>query len=345
MNISITNACNRRCSYCFQKDWYLSKKANKFTDESVLEMSLDEFAKLCIWTGENNKTLKLMGGEPLLYSHLPELLDVAKSNKKEIVFISNISVDEPLFDRIYSRLSDEETIVKSFLANTDYPASQERIFKRNFSLLCKTKLKISLSTTLLPGRVEIEKSRARIAELAEIYKQERGSVEGLRVRLAPFCPNPTDSTEFKIYNFTQDVMNFINSLFPTGIQRYGFDCPINLCELDSDFVDACRKCGVQLKIRQCGPEVGMPFDILVDHSVIWCSSANFIRLKDWREYQNYEEALYELSYLYYDWWRTHSETIQCKACDKHNPGYCSGFCIAKTKNLIGSEKRIPIKPF
>lgn len=341
MNISITNACNRRCAYCFQKDWYLSKKANQFSDESVLEMPLEEFEQLCAWAG-NRRVMKLMGGEPLLYSRLPELLDIAKSNKKDVAFISNISVEGPLFDRIYSRLVDKETNVRSFLVNTDYPLSQEKIFKRNLSLLCKTKLSISLSTTLLPGKGEIEKSRARIAELAEIYREERGTIEGLRVRLAPFCPNPTDSTGFKIYNFTQDVMNFVNSLFPTGIQQYGFDCPINLCELNSDFVDACRKCGVQLKIRHCEPETGMPFDILVDHSVIWCSSANFIRLNDWREYTSFEEAKYELSCQFYNWWRTHSETAQCKACEKHNPGYCSGFCIAKTKNLLDLENRIPI---
>lgn len=341
MNISITNACNRRCAYCFQKDWYLSKKANQFTDDSVLEMPLEAFEKLCVWSGER-KAFNLMGGEPLLYSRLPEMLDIAKSHKKEINFLSNISADEPLFDRIYGRLTDSETSVRSFLVNSDYPASQERILKRNFSLLCKTKLHLAIGTTLLPGGDERNKSRKRIAELAEIYREQRGTIEGLSVRLAPFCPNPSGSITFMVYNFTQDVVSFINSLFPTGIQQYGFDCPVNLCELDSDFVDACRECGIRLKTRQCGPETGMPFDILVDYSVIWCSSANFIKLNDWRDYSSFEEAKYELSRLYYDWWRTHSETSQCKACDKHNPGYCSGFCIAKTKNLLDTESRIPI---
>ena len=51
MNVSITNACNRRCEYCFQRDWYLSKKANSTTDESVIEMTTEEFAHLCDWAG------------------------------------------------------------------------------------------------------------------------------------------------------------------------------------------------------------------------------------------------------------------------------------------------------
>ena len=343
MNISITNACNRRCAYCFQKDWYLSKKANQFSDESVLEMSLEDFERLCKWS-PNLRGMKLMGGEPLLYSQLPELLDIAKENKKKIIFISNISVEEELFEQAFDKIIENDSPVVSVLVNTDYPKSQERIFKENLALLCSTKLGISLSTTLLPGSEEIEKSRSRISELAEIYKRARGSLDGLRVRLAPFCPNPTDSTGFKIYNFTQDVMNFVNSLFPTGIQQYGFDCPINLCELTSDFVDACRKIGVEIKIRQCGPETGMPFDVLVDHSVIWCSSANFIRLDDWREYPNMETAKYHLSQKYYEWWREHSFSSKCKGCEKLNPGLCSGFCIAKTQNFLAHENRISINP-
>ena len=342
VNLSITNACNRRCAYCFQKDWYLSKKANAFTDESVREMPLEEFEKLCTWVGKRNKTLKLLGGEPLLYSKLPELLDIAEKAKKKIVFISNISVEEPLFDRIYDRLSCDKPNVVSFLINTDYPASQEEIFMRNLRLLCKTKLSLGFSTTLLPGQKEIEKSRIRIEKYAQVYKEVRGNILGFHVRLAPLCPNPTNSTGFHIYNFTQDLVEFVNSLAPTQILEYGFDCPVNLCELNSDFLDACRNMGVRFKIERCSPENGMPFDVLVDHSVIWCSSANFIRLNDWRDYTNYDTALVELSSRYYAWWREHGESEKCRACNKHNPGFCSGFCIAKTKNLSLETRSIPI---
>lgn len=343
MNLSITNACNRRCAYCFQKDWYLSKKANAFSDESVCEMPLEEFEKLCQWVGKR-KTIKLLGGEPLLYSRLPEMLDIAKKAKKEIVFISNISVEEPLFDRIYDRLSCDKPNVVSFLINTDFPASQESIFMRNLRLLCKTKLSLGFSTTLLPGPKEIEASRERIAKCAKIYREVRGNILGFHVRLAPFCPNPTNSTRFHIYNFTRDVMNFVNSLASTEILEYGFDCPVNLCELDSDFLDACRNMGIRFKIERCGPETGMPFDVLVDHSVIWCSSANFIRLNDWRDYENIEEGMRALSTQYYAWWREHGESDKCRSCEKHNPGYCSGFCLAKTKNLNADKPAIPIVP-
>ena len=343
MNVSVTNACNRRCAYCFQKDWYLSKKANSTTDESVREMPIDEFRRLCEWAAPQ-RVVKLMGGEPLLHSDVPGLIKAAGDAGKHVTFISNISVEAERFDPVIELCRAEDSNVKSFLINTDYPASQEAVFKENLTKLCTTNLSLSFSTTLLPGTREIEKARARIAELAGIYKSIRKTMVGFRVRLAPFCPNPTDSTGFRVYDFTEDVMNFINSLYPTGIPEYGFDCPVNMCELRPDFVDACRQMGTDVRVERCSPEQGMPFDILVDHSVIWCSSANFLRLDDWRRFPSFHEAHRALSDQYYAWWRGHREASACRSCDKHNPGYCAGFCIAKTAHFEGSPHIIPIRP-
>lgn len=343
MNVSITNACNRRCEYCFQRDWYLSKKANSTTDESVIEMTTEEFAHLCDWAGRL-PCLKLLGGEPLLHSRVTDLVKIAKERGKQIAFISNISADEEKFDECYALVAAEDTNVRSFLINTDYPASQEAIFKRNLEKLCESKNELSFSTTLLPGSREVAKARKRIEELAEIYHDIRKTMNGFRVRLAPFCPNPTNPTDFRLYDFTSDVIEFINSLYPTGIPEYGFDCPVNLCELRSDFVDACRENGTMVRVNRCSPESGMPFDILVDHSVIWCSSANFLKLDDWRAFESFDAARHALSRQYYAWWRTHGEARKCRSCEQHHPGYCDGLCIAKTANVERTEQVIPIVP-
>ena len=337
MNISITNECNRRCAYCFQKDWYLSKKAGLPDDETVKEMPVSEFAALCDWAPKV-KVMKVLGGEPLMHSRLTEMMDTAIAKGKQMAFISNISVEAEAFDR-FAEYCRREGFIKSVLINTDYPKKQEGIFKRNLEVLCRTQTELSFSTTLLPGEKAIADSQKRIAECADVYRSARGSIEGFRVRLAPFCPNPTNSTGFQIYDFTDDIISFVNGLAPTGIEEYGFDCPVNLCELRSDFIDAARNMQFTVRTRQCSPETGMPFDILVDHSVIWCSSANFLRLNDWRDYPNFDTAKHELSKQYYAWWRSHGYGEKCRSCGKLNPGLCSGFCIAKSQNL----RRIPIR--
>lgn len=337
MNISITNACNRRCAYCFQKEWYLSKKANSTTDESVKEMSIETYTKLCDWA-PRIPVFKLLGGEPLLHSQIAEFIEVSKEKNKLLTIISNISAEAEKFDQIVPYLMDANTNIKGFLINTDYPKSQEAIFKRNLEILCKSSVSLSFSTTLLPGSEEVEKARERIKTLAELYRSVRGTIEGFRIRLAPFCPNPIDAKGFSIYDFTDDIINFVNGLHTTGILAYGFDCPVNLCELRSDFVDACRNSGFQMRTEHCSPETGMPFDVLVDNSVIWCSSANFLKLNDWREFESYTTARRELSRQYYEWWRKHGQNKKCKSCEKLNPGLCTGFCIAKANSL----KHIPI---
>lgn len=352
MNVSVTNACNRRCAYCFQKGWYLSKKANAFDDDSVIEMPVGEFETLCAWAKGVN-VVKLMGGEPLLHSDVAGLITAARKKHKALTFISNISAEPERLEPVLKECAKDDSAVHSFLINTDYPASQEDVFKKNLAALCGTRASLAFSTTLLPGAGEIDKARRRIEELAAIYRAVRATMEGFRVRLAPFCPNPADSAAAALYDFTDDIIAFVNSLYPTGIAEYGFDCPVNLCEMRSDFVDACRKIGTQIRTERCSPEQGMPFDILVDHSVIWCSSANFLRLNDWRDYPDFHTAKAALSEQYYAWWRSHDEDIACRQCEKHRPGYCAGFCIAKTADRLreqGSRKQaasgvIPIHEF
>lgn len=328
MNISITNACNRRCAYCFQKDWYLSKKAGNRDDETLIEMPVEEFAALCDWT--HFSVIKIMGGEPLLHSKLDEILKTAAQKEKRITLISNISSEREQFDELYPVLTDEKSPVEGILVNTDYPASQEQVFLENFEKLCHSKLHLTLSTTLLPETGKIAQSAARLKKIIKIFCETRPDVSP-GIRLAPFCPSPATKEPLKRYDFTQDVMAFFNTLYMESVRVFNFDCPVNLCEMDYGLVDACRELGYVIKTGPCNPEQGMPFDVLVDHSVIWCSSSPFLRLDDWRQYSSHAEAIKALSQKYYDWWRTNKVCRECKTCEYLNPGYCNGLCVAKNR--------------
>ena len=294
-------------------------------------MSVSDFSALCDWSSEI-ATIKLLGGEPLLHSNLTDILDVAIKKQKKVTFVSNISVEPSIFD-CFAEYCKCQNFLKLILINTDYPDSQEEIFIRNLKKLCATKTHLSFSTTLLPSHKSICESLDRIKQLVEIYCSIRGSVSGFHVRLAPFCPNPTYRNKYELYNFTDDVTEFLNELFLYGVNDFSFDCPINLCELDTKFIDRCRDVGIKIRTGQCGPEKGMPFDVLVDNRVIWCSSSPFLQLDNWKKYRNIEEARRALSALYYSWQRYNGVCDHCKSCNKYNPGLCSGFCISKTNAL------------
>ncbi len=67
-NILITNLCNQNCSYCFAVDELKKKKSQ--------EMKMTDFKKvLDFLEGSDDKTVRLMGGEPTLHSKFKEIVE------------------------------------------------------------------------------------------------------------------------------------------------------------------------------------------------------------------------------------------------------------------------------
>jgi len=69
-NIMVTEACNLRCPYCF---------AEEFVNHSPKEMSVEDFriALNFALSDPDDKQVGIIGGEPLLYSHIEEVLRIA----------------------------------------------------------------------------------------------------------------------------------------------------------------------------------------------------------------------------------------------------------------------------
>lgn len=323
MNISITNLCNRRCDYCFQKTWYLSNKT-KITDD-VHEMSLLEFKNLIEW-GNSVKFIKLMGGEPLMHSNINGILDIAGENGRDIVIISNISVDEDILNSVINNKYFNN--VKSILVNTDYPKSQKEIFIKNLISLCKTQVDISLSSTLLPNRIDLIKSADRLKQLIYIYSKYR-DIRTLNIRLSPYCPLP--GSKFIAYDYSSDLAEFFNIIWSYGPVNIHFDCTVLDSEINKQATEAYTKAGINIKKLACNGCDGLPFDVLVDGSIIWCSSCNYIKLDNYKNYKNFEEAKIALI----EKWKLYCDTVK----DSYDPN--SSFCIAK--EICKNE--IPIKMF
>lgn len=330
MNLSITNLCNRRCDYCFQKTWYLSKKA--YADDSVKEISLDEFDKFLDWLGEKNREVKLMGGEPLLHSKIDELLSIADKKDKGVVLISNISVDPEIMDKVL-----EHKNIISFLVNTDYPDSQKEVFFQNLEKITKEqvnrekqKFSISLSSTLLPNENELLKSANRLASCLELIKQYRNIDDfGISVRLSPYCPMPNE--KFIPFDYSTILANFFNVVWKHGVVDTNFDCTVNKDEINDQAYKAYRSAGINIDRENCTCERGMPLDILIDGSVIWCSSCNFIRLNSWKDYDSLETVTEVLREKWYE--EFHKFNIEI-------PDFNTGFCLAKTLTKKNNEFQI-----
>ena len=77
-------------------------------------------------------------------------------------------------------------------------------------------------------------------------------------------------------------------------------------------------------------------DILVDNSVIWCSSCKHIKVNDFKDYDNVNICRNELYKQWKNYWK--NTTLKCNyaSCNKFNPAKCSGLCAGRnyTKELI-----------
>lgn len=69
-NIMVNEACNLRCPYCF---------AEEFVNKDPKEMSLEDFktAMDFVLSDEDERQVGIIGGEPLLYTHIDEAMRIA----------------------------------------------------------------------------------------------------------------------------------------------------------------------------------------------------------------------------------------------------------------------------
>lgn len=315
MNLSITNLCNRRCEYCFQKDWFLAD-----SKEEIQEMDLDTIEKIFRWYKEED--LKILGGEPLLYSNLDGFFALAKKYNKKINVISNISIDPNKFKYIIDTYGNN--VITSFLINTDFSKNQEKIFLTNLQYLIKNKkIDFSLSTTLLPNKEKILESQNR---LIKILKNCKITQKYVGIRISPAEPY---SQNYIPYNYTLDIFNIylkLNRIRP-NIYMY-FDCPINACEIDFDFYQK-KDANISFSAIKCCYD--FPLDILPDKSAIWCSSSNFIKINNIFDYKDINQCINELKKQYNEYWKNNKILCNYQKCNKY--GMCPGLCPAKNESM------------
>ena len=317
MNLSITNECNRRCRFCFQKGWYLR-------NSGITELSEDNFERFLSWLVPEN--FKLMGGEPLLHSKLPRFLDLAREYKKRVSFISNCTLDTDI-------LTENKDIVDGVLVNTHYHKNERDIFLKNIENIVKNNLRFTLSYTLIPDGLKngsIDKGLKRFREIFSIIPNNFNIV----IRLSLMSPDY--SNVFRLYDYSYDLVTLITKLYELRRNiNFHFDCALNACELNPEVFRVLRKIGARFRTGLC--DHCSPKDILVDLSMIWCSASKVVKIDNIFDYQDSEKATDELKKKWDEYWLNTKIMCHHETCGKYNPGICTGFCIGRNEGLLRVE--------
>ena len=319
MNISITNECNRRCDFCFQKEWYLSN--DKVPKK---EMSLDNIQKI-LNLSKSRDRIGILGGEPLLYSDLNGLFNLFRNNNRHInILLTNFNVENSKIDILINNLD----IIEHILINCDYNNNQEKQFKDNIVKLPKDYLEYTLGTTLLFDKEYINKSLDRVLSTLKLLNRKDPMI-----RIAPMTPNYQHSYTIN-NNFGEHILYFIDSILEKYPEAtFNFDCQINNCEIGIDTIEYIYKNYrniISYDLTSC--KFYPPIDILVDNSAIWCYSSKFININNIFDYNNTEEIYTALRIKHYKFMQEHFNKTKCVNCNYlHRP--CEGLCVAKIANL------------
>ena len=85
LRLSVTSSCNLKCIYCNFSSKELIPSENERLTLKAIENIVEESAKLGI------KSVRITGGEPLLYNRLTELISKLKKQKRSVAISPTLS--------------------------------------------------------------------------------------------------------------------------------------------------------------------------------------------------------------------------------------------------------------
>jgi len=330
-NIMVNEACNLRCPYCF---------AEEFVNKNPKEMKLEDFytALDFAMSDESQRQVGIIGGEPLLYSRINEVLRIAINDERtDIVMIYTNAVE-------LERLDPE--IMQSFkfrmLVNCNSPedmgeAAFEKMvqnlrrFKDEYSGAGRFRLSINFYkpdfdySYVIPLARELEFDVIRLS----ISVPQKGDLKG--------------KTPLEYFREMKPLaIKFIGDMIRCGVIT-GFDCNfIPGCVFTDDEQDGLLGAKEVLynglsdsysetfwervifcEINNCSPVI----DILPDLQAIRCFGMSEISKRDIKDFRNIEQlALHYIAEFDRAACAKWSED-ECEFCYRRESGECSCGCL------------------
>src|SRR5512147_2414606 len=107
-NLVVADVCNMKCAFCFARDYLDASNADsapRFIALDVFEQQLDFLAR----SGINE--IRLIGGEPTLHPHFPELIAAAQQIGKHIVVFTHGLLSETVMACLESLPVEQCTVL------------------------------------------------------------------------------------------------------------------------------------------------------------------------------------------------------------------------------------------
>lgn len=315
-NLLLTESCNRKCPYCFAKD-YMESTENDFLSWEDLIYVTD------LLESSGERKVSLLGGEPTIH---PDFIDFVRYlNERGFrinVFTNGYISDRRLadFERFFRNIPKEKLF---FTCNVNHPSickEKEIVQTGNFFQAFGYRTGLSLNIYQKDFDWDYALDYIRDFDLKK------------RIRVGITHPIPgavsvsIQKTDMPI--MAKRIMRYVDKCDKEGIQL-GFDCGMPLCLFSDEDLGKLYKNGGH-KIRF---DCGIPLDIGPDLSVWSCFPLSNFNRKSIYDFN----SLHEIKDYYMKankWIRTRGSELfeECKTCKYQETGRCAGGCLAHIIN-------------
>lgn len=312
MNLIITDYCNRSCPYCFAREKV--ELASKNDNANPRHISMENAEIFVTWLERNRKReFKLLGGEPSLHPHLPEIVELGlKRGLMPKIFTNGLWPDH-----IQDFFRDCRDSRVGFVFNINEPFLQEN-WECELQHQC---LEIAGDRAILSFNIyHKDFNLLFMAKLFDDFSLKRE----FRLGLAhPVARNQNKYLEKdSIKPVGESLIQQLQELEAQDI-LVGFDCGFPLCMFSEQDLGKLLLCSTSGFVSVCGSVLDVGPDLTVwpcfPLSGVWN-----VRLQDFQD----EAELRD----YYDMKMAPLKSFgimdDCMTCRFLHRGQCSGGCIA-----------------
>lgn len=312
MNLITTSICNKNCSFCFA--------SNKDKKE---EIPLEEIKEI-ISKADERENIKLLGGEPTLYSELEGLLDFLLTVPNPATIISNFLIYKEETKELIKKFVEEKENVSFLLNVSELTEKQFEVVNENIKYITKEN-SISLGFTLDLKR-KVKEYKKTIKDFCSSSKEKISSIR-VSVPFPNFSNGNFEDRTFYLYK-NYEYTDMIEELVRYGLTLDLFttiDCGLFPCMIrdkrQEDYLMQ-RVKGLELGCK------GGAFDIFSKKKASLCYPGNKIEvdLEKHKELNSaFEELLLKKKYQYALREKLPQECLDCEHLNKKCHGPCLGF--------------------
>ena len=317
MNILLTTACDKGCSFCFADN----------SDKQ--EMTLATFTQLLDFIQKSAPVpfFKLMGGEPTTHPQFVIFVEeILKRNLRFGLITNGLYNDSTIADVLTKAIA--QGCLESVLINCselDVNNNLERMRSNYESVLPLYKTKPTFSLT---GALTLSRHKKPEAELAYVvWLIKQLEIHTLRISLDFLGNNSQDTTFINNTIYGDKIKDIVllchqHAITPTG------DCILLPCLFSDTFFFQKKLPELMKNIRtHCHDAASMPFDIYPNLSYFHCYPGKALGGKNLLAFANYNEAIQELGTRKQALVTTLTTPELCRSCSHYATGRCASLCL------------------